>query len=371
MALAGCGGSDPEPTTTEVEPTTTSSTTTTTAAEVELPLEPRWYLDSDDNAIPDFIEKRIGSRPKQDDCLPDRCNVKDGEPLRIFREGQDTLLILDSSGSMAGSAGGFETKLDAAKQALKRYSSLAPRATDRLGLMVYGHKGSNDEADKQESCNGIDVFSAIGEFRAAGAKEALQKFSPTGFTPLAGSLEQAKEEFEGRDRGVNRVILLTDGIETCGGDPVSAARELKRSGVDVKVDVVGFDIGTKADQDALRKIAKAGDGSYVSAGTSDQLRTYFDRLLEQRTRLRALNTCLTLSAAGVATCAQNIVADAQFEITNFRDDARESGEEERADAIDEISDQGQDADVEASMDRVDEVERQLKHLERRIKSKRG
>lgn len=67
------------------------------------------------------------------------------------------------------------------------------------------------------------------------------------------------------------MIVVSDGKETCGGDPCAAVRELRAAGIDVRVDVIGFDVG--ADERAqLVCIAGAGGGRYYDARTPEELR---------------------------------------------------------------------------------------------------
>jgi len=68
------------------------------------------------------------------------------------------------------------------------------------------------------------------------------------------------------------LVVVTDGIESCGGDPVQAARELREQ--DIMVHLVGFGLGNAADEDAasLQAIANASGGRYVTAGSAEELK---------------------------------------------------------------------------------------------------
>jgi Mg-chelatase subunit ChlD len=56
--------------------------------------------------------------------------------------------------------------------------------------------------------------------------DILPKIKPSGQTPLAAATKFAKKYLKENARGKRRrLVILTDGKETCGGDPVSAAQE--------------------------------------------------------------------------------------------------------------------------------------------------
>jgi hypothetical protein len=97
-------------------------------------------------------------------------------------------------------------------------------------------------------------------------------FRPRGQTPLGYSLERVAEDFGGF-QGERAVVLVTDGIESCGGDPVAAARAL-RAEQGIAVHVIGFGLGGEGDEheESLRAIAEASGGRYVTARNAEELR---------------------------------------------------------------------------------------------------
>ena len=77
---------------------------------------------------------------------------------------------------------------------------------------------------------------------------AIESRGPTGWTPLADGIEQAGEDLpEEATDGI--VYVVTDGLESCGGDPVQAAQDLPDSGIRPVVNGIGFQVGD-ADQEA-------------------------------------------------------------------------------------------------------------------------
>lgn len=190
------------------------------------------------------------------------------------------LLMLDASGSMAARMGG-STKMQAARDALTAF-------VDRLdgdvqvALRVYGHTGNNTPAGKPESCRGTALVHPFAALDPARFRAAVGSFEPQGWTPIAAALQAAASDFPAGPGGNNVVYLVSDGEETCGGDPSAAARALRASGIAVTVNVIGFGVDAKAAAQ-LRPIAEAGGGEYLSANSAADL----TRLFNERVRLAA------------------------------------------------------------------------------------
>jgi hypothetical protein len=281
--------------------------------------------------VPDAVEVEVGTDPMVDECAREAdCGGSDGgtNPLSAAERGANTLLILDASGSMAGAAGDGGTKMRAAKRAITRYVVGLPDFVD-AGLMVYGHVGSNDERDKQRSCKGIETFAPLGDLTHETVDGVLDRFEPVGWTPIAGALRAARTEFDGHIDADNRVILVSDGIETCDGDPVAAARRLAAADVSVTVDVVGFDVDAEAARQ-LEKVADVTGGTYTDAPSAAQLDDYFNQQVERLFALREQITCVARHRNQVTSCyhrARNEATAALFRL------ARAAGDATREDAL--------------------------------------
>jgi hypothetical protein len=281
--------------------------------------EAGWCVDSNGNGWPDLVEQQIGRDPAVDACLQGDC---EGSDLQGFLAGlqANTLLLLDASGSMAGDAGGGMTKMDAARDALVRYVRATPDFAD-LGLVVYGHRGDNTDAGRPESCAGVETFAGVGELTRDDAEQVVAGFQATGWTPIAGALDAAGpllvEAAESRsasgtagDGGVtSRVIVISDGIETCGGDPVASAQALTEMGIEVVVDVVGFDIG-EADRAALEQVAAVTGGTYYDAADGRALRDVLAAYNRQVQDAVQPLRCQREALARNVTCANELAARA-------------------------------------------------------------
>lgn len=177
-------------------------------------------------------------------------------------------LVLDSSGSMAADAGGA-TRMNAAKEALTAFAETLP-ADATVSLRLYGHEGDNTEARKDESCQSSEVV-YTGE--PQGVAGALADVEPVGWTPLARAIEDSTEDIP-EDATDAVIYVVTDGLESCGGDPVKAAKDVAGAGVEPIINVIGFQVGN-SDQEALAAIAEAGGGEYTTANSADELRRYW------------------------------------------------------------------------------------------------
>lgn len=172
------------------------------------------------------------------------------------------LFILDSSGSMWGRVDG-QTKIKTAKEALSKLISDLPEDAN-MGLMVYGHRRKRD-------CKDVATVMPIGSANEEAVTEALKKVEPLGRTPLAYALGQSAAEFSGREKDNNYVVLISDGIESCHGDPCAAAAKLAAANINVKVHVVGFDVAAK-DRAQLQCIADKGGGKFFAADSTKGFR---------------------------------------------------------------------------------------------------
>lgn len=176
------------------------------------------------------------------------------------------LVVLDCSGSMSEPFGGT-SRMEAAKAALAR---LLPRLSDaelEIGLMVYGHKPS-------KSCDDVELLVAPVSRSADAITSAAASLRAQGRTPLAAAIAQGGRVLLSASDVPLKMIVLTDGLETCGGNPVAAARALRRSGVDMTIHVVGLAIGAK-DRAALSSVATAGGGDYHDATDTTDLEASF------------------------------------------------------------------------------------------------
>ncbi len=149
------------------------------------------------------------------------------------------LFVFDGSQSMHGrwQSG---TKIDIAQRLITKMldslQSLNATNTFQLALRVYGHQKPVPPQD----CNDtrLEVPFAFNNF--ARIKKKLKEISPKGTTPIAQSLSRSATDFPSCENCRNIIILITDGIEACDGDPCAVSRQLQKKGIILKPFVIGI-----------------------------------------------------------------------------------------------------------------------------------
>lgn len=205
-------------------------------------------------------------------------NTPEGMKLEDGQEVSGTAniaILLDSSGSMAQKIGG-KSKMELAKEAVDQFVSSMPEGSN-VSLRVYGHKGSNADSDKKLSCESTEMVYDLKPYNATDFKDSLGEFQPTGWTPIAKAIDETKKDFEKTNKpGQNIVYVVSDGIETCEGDPVKAAKELHDSNIEAVVNIIGFDVDSNG-QKQLLSVAEAGGGEFETVNTSEDFKQVWER----------------------------------------------------------------------------------------------
>jgi Ca-activated chloride channel homolog len=179
-------------------------------------------------------------------------------------------IILDASGSMKAKQGG-KSRMEIAKDAVEDFVSNLPENT-KVSLTLYGHKGTSKDADKELSCKAIDEVYPLETYDSGKFDRALEDAVPKGWTPIASALEKAGKSLEGNNSEdhTNVIYLVSDGEETCDGDPAKAAEKLVSSNIEPIINVIGFAVN-QDQQKQLEEVAKAAEGRYIQANNQQEL----------------------------------------------------------------------------------------------------
>lgn len=177
-------------------------------------------------------------------------------------------LIVDASGSMKARLADGQPRMDAAKDAVEALLKGLPDGL-RLALWAYGHQSprqSKNCRDTQE----LTGFQAIGHNRSDVVTLA-RALKPQGYTPITLVLEQAANSLRAEAEAPSRVVILvSDGKETCEGDPCAVARALAAADAGLVVHTIGFAVDVAA-RYQLQCMAKEGRGTYFEADTTPKL----------------------------------------------------------------------------------------------------
>jgi hypothetical protein len=203
----------------------------------------------------------------------------------VAQEGGNTVnveLILDSSGSMAEVDATGQSRIDAAKQVLNSVIDQLPeREGVNVGFRVYGHEGNNTEAGKAESCDSTELKVPVEGVDKDALRSQVGTYQPVGWTPIALSLRESEQDFPAAASNVvNAVVLVTDGLETCGGDPCSASRALKNGDSAITTHVIGFALAEE-EQANLQCIVDESGGLLLGAGNAEELSAALFQVLEE------------------------------------------------------------------------------------------
>ncbi|TPK84512.1 MULTISPECIES: VWA domain-containing protein [unclassified Mesorhizobium] len=170
------------------------------------------------------------------------------------------IIILDASGSMWAQIGG-KPKLEIARESLRTVLQSVP-ADEEIGFMAYGHR-------EKGSCEDIQLIVPPQAGSASAITDAADSLKFLGKTPLTAAVKQAAEALKYTEDKAT-VVLITDGLETCGGDPCALGKELKASGVDFTADVVGFGL-TVDEGKQIACLADNTGGKYIQASDEKAL----------------------------------------------------------------------------------------------------
>ena len=160
---------------------------------------------------------------------PNQPHIQEGEPFTRI------LFLFDASGSMTGNWQSG-TKYQIAVEVLGGIlDSLGIVENLETGLRVYGPK-----RDAGPDCEASYLMVPFAQNNGSTITRILKELIPSGSTPIAWSLEQTTRDFTICPGCRNIVILITDGLEACGGDPCAVSMRLQEEGIFLRPFIVGI-----------------------------------------------------------------------------------------------------------------------------------
>ncbi|MFD7086914.1 VWA domain-containing protein [Streptomyces sp. NPDC056730] len=205
-------------------------------------------------------------------------------------------LVLDVSGSMRTRDIDGQSRMTAAKQAFNEVLDAVPREVE-LGIRTLG--ADYPGKDTKVGCKDTRQLYPVGPLDRTEAKTAVATLAPTGWTPIGPALLGAADDLEGDDDATRRIVLITDGEDTCAPlDPCEVAREIAAKGIHLTIDTLGLVPDDKTRRQ-LTCIAEATGGTFTSVQHTDELSRRVTQLVD-----RAADPVVTpVATEGAARCA--------------------------------------------------------------------
>lgn len=145
------------------------------------------------------------------------------------------LFVFDASKSMK-TKHGDKTRIVGAKELFYNFlDSLSKQKNMEFALRMYGHTVKYPPGD----CKDSKLVVPFARNNKALIKSKVDAAQPTGITPIEHSLTESANDFPD-NKAVNMIILITDGIEECGGDPCAARQKLLGKGIVFKPFIIGI-----------------------------------------------------------------------------------------------------------------------------------
>ena len=165
-------------------------------------------------------------------------------------------IILDASGSMLQKLG-TQRRIDIARQTLTKLTSSTIPAGTPFALRVFGREVDSCQTDLDVPLGPLNPAAVGQRIAALVAKNGAK-------TPIGASLEKAADDLKSVT-GEKLIVLVTDGEETCGGDPAAAIAALRKAGVTTRVSIVGFALDDQQLAATFRRWSDAGGGAFFDA----------------------------------------------------------------------------------------------------------
>ncbi len=154
------------------------------------------------------------------------------------------LFIFDDSYSMYA-PWNSNIKIEVAKRVMGDFlDSLKNEPNLELALRCYGHT-TFFKPDRNCKDSKLEVPFAPAKTNSAKIKQRIQRLEPLGTTPIAYSLGECVNDFTPCSNCRNIVILITDGIEECDGNPCQVSIDLQKKGIFIRPFVIGVGLDVK------------------------------------------------------------------------------------------------------------------------------
>ena len=182
------------------------------------------------------------------------------------------LFLLDASGSMKDKMDN-ETRFEHSKKVISNYLDSLSKISVKVetGVRVFGHQSP----PSVKNCTDTKLIIPFGKHSAAEVLAKLNTLTPQGWTLISHSLELAAKDFPAEVGAKNVIILITDGLETCGGDPCAMAKMFQQRRISLKPFIIGLGLPEENQRyfDCV--------GKYYDAPTAKTLQNAMESIITQ------------------------------------------------------------------------------------------
>jgi len=187
-------------------------------------------------------------------------------------------VVLDGSGSMLKRINGVR-RYQVARNALLDLTENGLPAGTPFALRAFGKGGEG-------SCE-TDLELPLAPLDPGMVRQIVENLVPVNLakTPIGASLAAVSDDLAAAS-GNSVVVLLTDGEETCGGDPAAEIAALRALGFEIEINIVGFALEDDELKNTFRDWASAGGGAYFDAGSAAELTDALHRAIRVSFELR-------------------------------------------------------------------------------------
>ena len=183
------------------------------------------------------------------------------------------LFVFDASNSM-NATWQSDRKITVARKLLSEtVKELDDQPNVEMGLRIYGHQVAI--APGKQDCEDTRLEVSFRPNNGSLIERTLDRIQCKGTTPIARSLEKAANDFPECSDCRNIIILITDGIEACDGDPCAVSRALQRNGVILKPFVIGVGLEDEF-KDTFNCV-----GNYYDATNEETFKNILDIVVTQ------------------------------------------------------------------------------------------
>ena len=187
------------------------------------------------------------------------------------REKTRILFVLDASNSMIQYMDGSSRMEIAKKLMSKMVDSLGTLKNVEVALRVFGHQSPIVE----KNCMDTRLEVPFKPGNIGKIKQTLKDIKPIGYTLIAQSILSASKDFPDANAR-NIIVLITDGVEECDGDPCAIAKALLKKGIVLQPFVVGI-----GDKEEIMKETYDCVGKYYNANNESEFENVFNVIISQ------------------------------------------------------------------------------------------